>query len=239
MRRGGPDQQDPGTSNPDFDSADETSVRDSASDPADSERTDETEDGVVRRTTEKKGRPTPKRRESESRRGPVGPAPMTAREARARRRTNKDGTKKSRADRKSATAERRASTADRRERMMAGEEKFLPSRDRGPERRYVRNLVDSRRHLVGLFMPLALVMILSLFLNPQIQALISLIMLVMVVVMLIEGFFLSRQIYSNVHKRYPNVVDSRFSLGWYAFVRASQLRRMRTPRPDVSVGEEV
>ncbi|WP_328825296.1 DUF3043 domain-containing protein [Tomitella gaofuii] len=191
------------------------------------------------RVTEGKGRPTPKRNASEKRRGPVGPAPMTAKEARARRRTHRDGSKKSREERKAESAERRVAMADRRERMMAGEEKFLPARDRGPERRYVRNIVDSRRHLVGLFMPLAIVMILSLFLAPNIQALVSLFMLIMVVLMMIEGFFLSRRTYARVAERYPDVADSRFSLGWYAFVRASQLRRMRTPRPEVSVGDEL
>lgn len=189
--------------------------------------------------TEGKGRPTPKRNASAKRRGPVGPAPMTAKEARARRRVNRDGTKKSREERKAESADKRAAMADRRERMMAGEEKFLPARDRGPERRFVRNIVDSRRHLVGLFMPLAIVMILSLFLAPNIQAVVSLFMLIMVVLMMIEGFFLSRRTYARVAERYPGVVDSRFSLGWYAFVRASQLRRMRTPRPEVSVGDEV
>ncbi len=228
-RRGAPDDQptpDDPSLDTDLDEADEDAP------PADDEP-------AGSRTTQKKGRPTPKRNESQRRRGPVGPAPMTAKEARARRRTNRDGTKKTREERKSDAADRRAAMADRRERMMAGEEKFLPARDKGPERRYVRDLVDSRRHLVGLFMPLAIVMILSLFLAPNIQAVISLFMLIMVVLMMIEGFFMARRIFARVQERYPDVADSRFSLGWYAFVRASQLRRMRTPRPNVAPGDDV
>ncbi|MGB6276775.1 MAG: DUF3043 domain-containing protein, partial [Rhodococcus sp. (in: high G+C Gram-positive bacteria)] len=30
-----------------------------------------------------------------------------------------------------------------------------------------------------------------------------------------------------------------FKIGWYAFVRASQIRKMRAPKPRVSAGEAV
>ncbi|WP_241841108.1 DUF3043 domain-containing protein [Rhodococcus erythropolis] len=50
-----------------------------------------------------KGRPTPKRRDAEAkRRGPVAPAPLTAKEARARRKA----TRGSKEDRKAEAAER-------------------------------------------------------------------------------------------------------------------------------------
>lgn len=203
----------------------------------------ETEDASERRQrgaqTEKKGRPTPKRRDAQRRRGPVAPAPMTAKEARERRRKHKDGTKKSRAERKAAAAERRSQLGDRREKMMQGDETYLMARDKGPVRRYVRDRVDSRRHLLGLFMPLALLMIVTMFLAPFVQFLVTLVMLVMIVVMMIEGYFLGRRINNEVRERFDDVQDSRFSLGFYAFVRASQMRRMRTPRAQVAIGDEV
>lgn len=203
----------------------------------------EAEDTAERRPrgaqTEKKGRPTPKRRDAERRRGPVAPAPMTAKEARERRRKNKDGTKKSRAERKAAAAERRSQLGDRREKMMQGDEAYLMARDKGPVRRYVRDRVDARRHLLGLFMPLALLMIVTMFLAPFVQYIVTLVMLVMIVVMMIEGYFLGRRINNEVRERFDDVGDSRFSLGFYAFVRASQMRRMRTPRPQVAIGDEV
>jgi hypothetical protein len=43
--------------------------------------------------------------------------------------------------------------------MMAGEEAYLLPRDQGPVRAYVRDIVDARRNLLGLFMPAALFMI--------------------------------------------------------------------------------
>ncbi|WP_460698063.1 DUF3043 domain-containing protein [Nocardia thraciensis] len=183
-----------------------------------------------------KGRPTPKRRDAEGkRRGPVAPAPLTAKEARARRKA----TRGNRAERKAAAADRRAAAADRRARMLAGEDKYLLPRDRGPVRAYVRDLVDARRNLVGLFMPLALVLILTMFLTPAVQAYVTLAMLVMMVFMVGEGFLIGRTINKRVQERYPDDTSSSWSLGWYAFVRASQIRRMRAPKPRVSPGDSV
>lgn len=187
-------------------------------------------------TTVSKGRPTRKRREAEGkRRGPVAPAPMTSKEARARRKANR-GKKQ---DRKTASAERRAESRDRRARMLAGEDKYLLPRDKGPVRAFVRDIVDARRNLVGLFMPLALVLILSMFAAPALQSLVTLAMLVMMLFMVGEGFILGRVINNRVRERFPNSTDTGFRLGWYAFVRASQMRRMRAPKPRVGPGDAV
>ncbi|TQF73551.1 DUF3043 domain-containing protein [Rhodococcus spelaei] len=183
-----------------------------------------------------KGRPTPSRREAEGRRrGPVAPAPLTAKEARDRRKQ----TRGSKEDRKQASVERRADAADRRARMLAGEDKYLLPRDKGPVRADVRDLVDSRRHLVGLFMPLAILLILAMFLNPAIQAIVTLAMLIMMLFMLVEGYLMGRRINRQVRERYPDSIDGGFKLGWYAFVRASQIRKMRAPQPRVSPGDAV
>ncbi len=187
-------------------------------------------------STPGKGRPTPKRREAEAKkRGPVAPAPLTSKEARARRKANR-GNKE---ERKAAAAERRAESANRRARMLAGEEKYLLPRDKGPVRAYTRDLVDSRRNLVGLFMPLALVLIMAMFLSPVIQNYVTLAMLVMMLFMAGEGYFLGRMINNKVRERYPDSVDGGFKLGWYAFVRASQIRKMRAPAPRVKPGDAV
>jgi len=183
-----------------------------------------------------KGRPTPRRRDAEAkRRGPVAPAPLTTKEARARRKA----TRGSKEERKIAAAERRADSADRRARMLAGEDKYLLPRDKGPVRAYVRDIVDSRRNLVGLFMPLALILILAMFLSPVIQSYVTLGMLVMMLFMAGEGYFLGRMINRRVRERFPDSVDGGFKLGWYAFVRASQIRKMRAPKPRVGPGDAV
>jgi len=190
------------------------------------------------KVTTGKGRPTPKRRDAESRRrGLVAPAPMTAKEARERRKAARKSQSKD--QRKAAAAERRAAASERRNRMLAGEEKFLLPRDRGPERAYVRDLVDSRRNLVGLFMPLALVLIMSMFLGPVVQQYVTLAMFLLMLLMVIEGIYLGRLVNRKVRERYPDSAQGGFGLGWYAFVRASQIRKLRAPLPRVKPGDAV
>ncbi|WUI35593.1 DUF3043 domain-containing protein [Nocardia sp. NBC_00416] len=183
-----------------------------------------------------KGRPTPSRRDAEGRRrGPVSPPPMTSKEARARRKE----TRGSKEDRKSASADRRAAAQDRRARMLAGEDKYLLPRDQGPVRAFVRDIVDGRRNLVGLFMPMALLLILTMFAAPAWQSIITLAMLVMMAFMMAEGFLLGRVVNRRVRERFPKSTDTGFRLGWYAFVRASQLRKMRAPKPRVGPGDAI
>jgi hypothetical protein len=190
------------------------------------------------RTTAPKGKPTPKR--SQGRRGPVAPAPMTAAEAR-RRRKETGGPKLSREERKAASVARRADMADRREKMMAGEDAYLLPRDKGPVRRFVRDVVDSRRNVLGLFMPSALGLIFVMLAVPsvQVQRLLSPAMLVLVLIMVIDGFWLGRKANKLVDEKFPDNTESGWKLGFYAASRASQLRRMRAPRPQVDRGAKV
>ncbi|AUS77936.1 DUF3043 domain-containing protein [Actinoalloteichus sp. AHMU CJ021] len=169
-----------------------------------------------------KGRPTPKRREAEARRrGPVAPPPKTQREAIRRMRGNKE--------------ERRRATAERRERMMSGDDRYLLPRDRGPVRAYVRDLVDSRRNLMGLFMPLALLVFVSLVAMPmEVQQYSGLVTSAMLIVMIVEGVSLGRMIVKRVRLKFPDSTARGFGLGWYAFTRATQIRKLRVPRPRVT-----
>jgi Protein of unknown function (DUF3043) len=189
-------------------------------------------------TTAPKGRPTPKR-DSARRRGPVAPAPMTTAEAR-RRRKELRGPKLSREERREEKTHRRATMAERRERMMAGEDGYLLPRDKGPVRRFARDVVDSRRFgLLGLFMPAALGLIFIMLAVPQLQLLISPAMLVLMAIMVIDGFILGRKVNRLVDAKFPDNIESGWKLGFYAASRASQLRRMRAPRPQVNRGDKV
>ncbi len=134
--------------------------------------------------TAPKGRPTPRR--DAGRKGPVAPAPMTSSEARARRKSI-GGPKLSREERRQQSSARRAQMAERRERMMAGDERYLLTRDQGPVRRYVRDIVDARRNVLGLFMPSALGLMFFMFAVPQLQLYVSPAMLVLMAVMALDG----------------------------------------------------
>ena len=177
-----------------------------------------------------KGRPTPKRREAEARRrGPVPPPPRTQREA----------IKRAKATRPSKE-ERRRLEAERRERMAAGDERYLLPRDRGPVKAYIRDVVDSRPHLMGLFMPLAgLVLISALFPVLAVQQYMSLFTMIVLLVMIVEGVLLGISTTRKVRAKFPNEQIRGLSIGWYAFTRASQLRRLRIPKPRVQRGANV
>ncbi len=188
------------------------------------------------RRTGPKGRPTPRR--TDARRKPVAPAPMTSTQARARRKALA-GPKLSRDERRADKASSRARMTERRQRMMAGEEAYLLPRDQGPIRRYVRDVVDSRRNALGLFMPATLVLLFVMFAVPQLQLYVSPAMLVLMAVMGIDGLILGRKVSRLVDAKFPNNTESRWKLGLYAAGRASQMRRTRTPRPQVERGSSV
>lgn len=206
-------------------------------DTAEAGRQDEAKESGT--TTAPKGRPTPKRSQAARRRGPVLPAPMTTAEARRRRKEMR--TKLTREERRAEKVTRRADMSERREKMMAGEDAYLLPRDQGPVRRYVRNVVDSRRNVLGLFMPLALGLVFIMIGMPTLsaQGILSYAMLALVFVMLIDGFILGRKVNRLVDAKFPDNVESGWKLGFYAASRASQLRRMRAPRPQVNRGDEV
>lgn len=177
-----------------------------------------------------KGRPTPSRRQAEGkRRGPVAPAPKTQREAFRRSKTAR-GSKE----------ERRAQSDDRRARMMAGDDRVLPARDRGPVKAYIRDQVDSRGHLMGLFMPLAVLIFITVVLPyRELQSLGSILCLVVLAAMALEGVLLGRMILGRVRERFPNEQVKPFGVGWYAFTRATQIRKLRMPKPRVARGGTV
>jgi hypothetical protein len=210
------------------------------SDDANSEDAQESAQTDVKESgTAPKGRPTPKRSQASRKRGPVAPAPMTSAEARRRRKELRQ--KLSREERKTEKVERRAAMAERREKMMAGEDAYLLPRDKGPVRRFARDVVDSRRNVLGLFMPAALGLIFVMLAVPsvQVQRLLSPAMLVLVLVMVIDGLIVGRKVNRLVNQKFPENTESGWKLGFYAASRASQLRRMRAPRPQVNRGEKV
>lgn len=187
--------------------------------------------------TAPKGRPTPKRNESTKRRGPIAPAPATAAEARKRRKELRSTMTKE--EKKADKLKRRAEMGQRRERMMAGEEAYLLPRDQGPIRRYARDIVDSRRNVLGLFMPSALLLLFIMLAMPRIQILISPAMLLLMLIMFIDAIFLARKVNKAVDAKFPENTETHFKIGMYAASRASQMRRMRAPRPAVSLGAKI
>jgi hypothetical protein len=183
-----------------------------------------------------KGRPTPKRREAEGRRGPVAPPPKTQREA----------IKRSKEQGKSLSKdEKRAMARTNRERMMSGDEKYVLPRDRGKVRAYVRDLVDTRRNVAGILLPIALLSFVILLIPfPLVQAYGPLVLLVAIVAAVVDSIVFGRQLAKKVRQKFPNGDGSGLStkgssLGFYAFNRACLIRRWRVPRPRVEAGAKI
>ena len=197
--------------------------------------------------TPKKGRPTPKRNDVERahgvRRGPVE-APLTAKEARQRRKEHKASLSKEelKAEKAAERAERREQRRIADERIAAGDPKYLLPRDQGPERKLVRDWVDTRRFLANIFLPFALVLLLLMLISssmPRVANIVSILALVLIIALFIEGIFIGRRAMKVVREHYPKTSEGAWSLGFYAYSRASQPRRLRTPRPQKEIGDSI
>jgi hypothetical protein len=115
--------------------------------------------------------------------------------------------------------------------MLTGEEANMPAQHRGPQRRFVRDVVDSRRNVAEFFFPAALVlMVIALvmpFFSASLYSVASIVLLVMlwggIIGCVIDGFIL--------RNRLKKVVPERFG-----DMRALQIRRWRLPRPMIDRG---
>ena len=172
-------------------------------------------------SNEGKGRPTPKRKEAESKRKVSTLAPIVT----------KDQKRASKAlARENRVAQRAA--------YLRGDEAALPARDRGPARRYVRNFVDSRRSIGEYFLPIIfIVLVLTLFPVAAIQIAAIALMYAVLIIAVIDGFFLSRKVRKAVEAKFPGT--STKGLAMYAWLRSTQMRRLRAPHPQVKVGETI
>jgi Protein of unknown function (DUF3043) len=171
-----------------------------------------------------KGRPTPRRREAQKRRtGPVAPPPKNRREA--YRRMREQGT-----DRRSET----------REGMRSGDERYLTPRDRGPERKLVRDIVDSRRNAGVLFLASAVVYFAGLIIpSVQVKAAITALWLTVLILLVVDSTIIGLRIRKLMRERYPDSNQRLGSLVFYGATRATMIRRWRMPKPAVEVGDRI
>ena len=171
-------------------------------------------------SAQKKGRPTPKRKDAESARKVSSLAPAHSKEEKARQ--------------KSAA---RAARMAQRAAYLRGDENALPLRDKGPVKKFVRNYVDSRRSIGEYFLPIiGVVLIISLIPIAAAAVIGVALMYSVLFASVIDGIFLTRRIKREVGARFPN--ESVKGLGMYGWLRSTQMRRMRAPKPGVAVGEK-
>ncbi|MFM5905412.1 MAG: DUF3043 domain-containing protein [Micrococcales bacterium] len=140
---------------------------------------------------------------------------------------------------KAARAKSREESMKIRAAMSAGDDRYLTARDKGPQRRLVRDLVDARFSVGELMIPLmVVVLIFSNINNSLIQVILVLTMWALMIAIVLDGFLIGRQANKIVAARFgADKVEK--GLRWYAAVRSTQLRAMRLPKPQVKRGTKV
>lgn len=115
----------------------------------------------------------------------------------------------------------------------------LRLRHRHPIWAYVRDIVDSRPRLLGLFMPMAFVVVTSVLVPvpTSVQQHISLFSLGILILMIGNGVLLGRTTVAKARAKFPNTKFSAAAIALYAVGRASQVRRIRMPRPRIGRGQ--
>lgn len=168
-----------------------------------------------------KGRPTPTRKEAEAAAKARAKTPRTRKELAAAQRSTRSESSKS-----------------ARQAMREGDERFFPARDKGPERRFVRDFVDARFSLVELIIPLLLVtMILGYSGNSGLARIGNTLLLGTVVVVVMDLLFLRFRLRRAFAVRFPG--QSPKGLTYYAVTRSMQMKFMRLPKSRVRIGQQL
>jgi hypothetical protein len=171
-----------------------------------------------------KGRPTPKRRDAEKRnRQPIA-APRTRKEAYRRERQVRSRTAR---DPKQVRAG-----------IARGDERYLPRRDKGPVRKLARDFVDSRRTFGEFFMYLTILIVVVSMIAPLAVRIYlqSFGLPVMLAVIIVESFWISRRIKKLARERFPD--ESTQGVAIYAVTRSMQIRRLRMPQARLKPGQK-
>jgi hypothetical protein len=143
-------------------------------------------------------------------------------------------------DRKASNAAARAKAAEARDKarigMANGDEKYLPLRDKGVQRRYIRDYIDARFSVGELIIPVMFIVIILTFINNALLQTIAIFslwgfFLVAVIDCVTVGFVVQRKLAAKLGAE-------RLQKGnlWYTAMRALQLRPMRLPKPQVKRG---
>lgn len=132
----------------------------------------------------------------------------------------------------------RAERAKARQGFERGDERYLPARDKGPVRRFVRDWVDSRLSIGTLAMPMMVVVLALTFINDHTWRLIANVVLwSFVIIVVIDCVFMAWQLRRAIRAKFGER-DAK-GHGWYASMRAIQLPFMRMPKPQVKLFQRV
>lgn len=164
---------------------------------------------------------TPKRKSGQARK--AEPPPANRREAYKRMRERQ-----------------RAERAEQRAGMMAGDDRYLLPRDKGPERALVRDVVDSRHTVGSWFLGGAiLVLVGSSIGGPEVQLASNMLWLALALAVVVDSLFICLRVRKLVLERHPKTTQRMGGLYMYAVMRSLSMRRMRIPKPRVRTGAKI
>lgn len=176
-----------------------------------------TEDSTPQNAASTKGRPTPKRKDAQAQRA----QPLVG--------GNKKPTKVDREKQNEARIRAREGYA-------AGDDRYLPERDRGPQRRFIRDFVDARTSLGEWMLPLMLAVVMMTFVANEVIQLISIFTIWGYLgVLIIDSVFLGNRLKKRLSEQFgADRLQSGYQM--YAIMRSLQMRRLRLPKPQVKRG---
>jgi hypothetical protein len=167
-----------------------------------------------------KGHPTPSRKEAEA-------------AARARAKGPRDKKEAARLQRQ----RRNETNAKVREGMRRGDDRYLPRRDKGPVRHFVRDWIDSRLCMAELLLPLLILIMVTQSFSTRISSGLWSVMLLLVSFdTLLVVYRLRRELRRRFGGRESQ--STKGAVG-YAVLRSIQLRWLRLPKPQVKLGTKL
>jgi len=161
-----------------------------------------------------KGRATPKRKDAEA----ANKRPLVPTDRRAAGRD--------------AKSQQREARARQYQAMKAGDERYLPAKDKGPVRRFARDYVDARWNIAEYFLPIALVFFVVMIVTTGRNTATSFVILValygLVLIAVVDAVIMWFGLKKRLRAKFGEVPKG---TAFYSILRAFQLRRSRMPKP--------
>jgi hypothetical protein len=118
--------------------------------------------------------------------------------------------------------------------MQNGEEKYLPVRDRGPQKRYVRDYVDARWSIGEAAIPLLVVLLVASVFGTVVQEYVTFGLYAYLVLVAIDAILLGQRLNKKLAAKFGDGKVEK--IRWYATMRSIQFRLLRLPKPQVKRG---
>jgi hypothetical protein len=121
--------------------------------------------------------------------------------------------------------------------LANGEERYLPAKDRGPQKRFIRDYIDSRWGFGELAIPLLVLYFIISFVASAYVVPLEIGLYAAVALIVIDCIVATLAVRRRLVAKFgANNVDR---IGLYAATRNFQLRAMRLPKPQVKRGDKV